>query len=556
MAIDPSIITDTMARWQTPAAFDPLAQYAKIQALKSGIIEQQVNQARLADIQAQAQQRQADLADDQTVRQAMGDPDTAKALAAWRPGQPFPLAGRVQRKTIDALQTHILTGAKTAMEMDDAEAKQAETRRIELGKAMGDLMYDKNGNPRPDDYIQANLPATFQGLQARKLIPQDAPMPQNATFDTLDRFATANAFSGMIHDEAIKRQTAAEQLTEKKQTNVKTAQMTQKELDNEWLGRLAQAGSQAQYNDLFWQAQAAGVSPATLGTLPAMWSPTAGKAIGRLTMSPKEIEQANREETTAAQTATHQATLEQQGRERIRIAEQNLALRKQELANKAGGDYASLSPGDKQIAEKIASGDMSVTALARIPNRGAITGAALELNPAWTQNTFATKQAFTDPKQKQSQNLGTIARIVGHIGQFEKNSEAMGFAPVYASGVNLTGGQAKLNEDAHAISAELEKLLSGGVGSVSQIKAWQQGLHSPTAGARQQAIDEISKLIGSQFEGMNQAYKAGTGSDLPVEKYVNAAGRQWMRNKNIQIADEPAAPPPTTAPTTPKNPFR
>jgi hypothetical protein len=162
-----------------------------------------------------------------------------------------------------------------------------------------------------------------------------------------------------------------------------------------------------------------------------------------------------------------------------------------------------------------------------------LVAGAIAKNPNWTPQTYATKKAFEDPQSKQSQNLGTISRIVGHIGRFEKNSNKLGVSPSFLTGVNLSGLAAATHEDAHAISAELEKLVSGGVGTEGQVKAWQNSLTSSNPQIRQSAIDEISQLIGSQYEGMSQTYKTTTGSDLPIEKYVSPAGREWMKAKGI-----------------------
>ncbi len=34
---------------------------------------------------------------------------------------------------------------------------------------------------------------------------------------------------------------------------------------------------------------------------------------------------------------------------------------------------------------------------------------------------------------------------------------------------------------------------------------------------------------------MSQTYKTAIGKDLPVEKYVNQAGRDWMNKKGIAV---------------------
>jgi hypothetical protein len=226
----------------------------------------------------------------------------------------------------------------------------------------------------------------------------------------------------------------------------------------------------------------------------------------------------------AARVARHEGVIEQQGAARLGIAQQR-------LAQSTGG--IPLTPLQQSIADKLASGDFNPAQLTRFPDKEALISGAIAKNPNWSPQTYATKKAFEDPQSKQSQNLGTISRIVGHIGRFEKNSKELGVSPSFFAGVNMTGKAAATQADAHAISAELEKLVSGGVGTEGQVQTWQKSLTSSNPEIRQQAVDEISQLIGSQYEGMNQTYKTTIGSDLPIGKYVSPAGRQWMKTKGI-----------------------
>ncbi len=245
-------------------------------------------------------------------------------------------------------------------------------------------------------------------------------------------------------------------------------------------------------------------------------------------LSGKYMKQAGVEPETPAniEAARHNLEEERQGRVRENREQRALDLRSK-------GSLGVLSDSQKAISQKVAEGDMSFEQLSRLPDKEAIIAGAIEINPDLTRNTFATKKAFTDPASKQSQNLGTISRIVGHIGRFEKNSEELGLSPSMMIGKSLTGSAAAVANDAHAIAGELEKLVSGGVGSVGQIREWQEALKSSRAGIRKAAIDEISQLIGSQYEGMQQTYKTGTGHDLPIEKYVSPEGRKWMAAKGI-----------------------
>lgn len=280
--------------------------------------------------------------------------------------------------------------------------------------------------------------------------------------------------------------------------------------------------------------------PANLARIQAETKNAEQKAAGEEPIQPAQQQTADiaRENAIRAEAAQkeqqrHNIVAERQGGGR-------LSLEQQRLNQTTGG--VQLSASQQAIADKLASGDFNPAQLSRFPDKEALVAGAIAKNPNWSPQTYATKRAFEDPQAKQSQNLGTISRIVGHIGRFEGNSKEMGFAPAYAVGMNLTGEQAKLNEDAHAISSELERLVSGGVGTEGQVQGWMKGLRAPTAAARQQAVDEISQLIGSQYEGMNQTYKTTIGQDLPIEKYVTPAGRAWMKSKGINVVGAAGQP--------------
>lgn len=266
-------------------------------------------------------------------------------------------------------------------------------------------------------------------------------------------------------------------------------------------------------------------------------------------LTPEQSTQAGQTALRDKNTADNQAATRQQEQQRISVERQRLGLSQQEYQQKYGDVVGNMSPGNRAIAEKVATGDYDPAQLRGLPGKEQILAGAFAMardkGVEWTPQIYATKKSFTDPNGIGAKNLATISRIVGHIGRFEGNSQNMGFAPAYGSGMNVTGGQAALNEDAHAISGELEKLVSGGVGSVEQTRQWQKSLHSPSADARQKGVDEISQLVGSQYEGMNQTYKSAVGSDLPIAKYVTPAGQAWMKSKGINVAGAAAPPLPS-----------
>lgn len=265
----------------------------------------------------------------------------------------------------------------------------------------------------------------------------------------------------------------------------------------------------------------------------------ARKAIADATKAEQEVNgtvpMTEFQKQTVAQTRENQKAQRDIDLQRLGIERAGLNLRIKENQQKTQGSLGVLSDTQKSLAQKVADGDLTIQQLSRLPDKEAIVAGAIELNPDWSSNTAATKKAFTDPASKQSQNLGTISRIVGHIGRFEKNSTDLGLSPSLLTGVNLTGTAAKTSNDAHAIASELEKLVSGGVGTVAQVKEWQSDLLSSREGIRKAAIDEISQLMGSQFEGMNQTYKAGLGKDLPLDQFATPEGKKWLAKQGINV---------------------
>src|SRR5215831_6747801 len=59
MALDPNLITSVMSNWKAPDPYDALAAFAKIQALKNGIIQQQSAQLQLQQQQQAYNDQQA-----------------------------------------------------------------------------------------------------------------------------------------------------------------------------------------------------------------------------------------------------------------------------------------------------------------------------------------------------------------------------------------------------------------------------------------------------------------------------------------------------------------
>ena len=526
MAIDPSLITDTLSRWQTPQFQmpDPLVQYAKLQALQNGITQQQVNQQQLQSGALDLQTKQEAVKGQQAMNDAIKNnmtvgPDGTPTINHAGVTQALGAAG--QGHMIPAYMAGVTAQQEAAAKLKTAQLDNA-TKGLDLATRQFSSATD-----------QPSWDAAIAHAQGLGLDTAKAGIP--AVYSDQAKAAVLNYGMSVRDQLDTQAKTLEAQTKQKAETREQQAQ-SEKDAD---AAMQSLAGANAQNFPALRAAAIdaqtkAGRSPAAI---PGAFSAEGQAALNNAILTAEQRTTAGQAAANARETAGYHAVEAGQRAQQIGISGADLALRNAEFQKKYGDALGNLSDNDKNIAQKIANGDYSMSILSRLPNKEQIMAGAIQANPQLTQATYDTKQAFTNPDKKQSQNLGTISRIVSHIGRFEQNSQQMGFAPGYAAGVNLTGNQAALNEDAHAISGELEKLVSGGVGSVEQTREWQSALHSPSASARQKAINEISQLVGGQYEGMNQTYKSAIGSDLPIEKYVSPAGQQWMKTKGINVTN-------------------
>jgi len=427
----------------------------------------------------------------------------------------------------------------TRVQIPDEKARlENQKEKVEItGKKLGILgqvaqsLTQVPDEQLPGEYDRSRQEIINQGLSKPEDIPPAAQIMQRGGLPALRQVVTQHAQQAMTATEQItahqKDLDYAQKLLEFKQKVATEAPDTAKK----WNEQAAQVFSAAQTPEQWQSAQKTLVqsgAPLNIVSQFGEFGPDAPKRAQQLGMSAKDSQESADRAATLAQTKTRDTATAtyQQG---------ELANKRAELAQKQGGPLSSLSASQRAIAQKLADGDFNPQELGRFTDKESLLAGAMEINPDWTRQAYATKKAFTDPQSRQSQNLGTVSRIVEHIGRFEKNSDALGLSPSMLTGTNLTGNAAAVRQDAHAISAELEKLVSGGVGTEGQIKSWQSALTSSRADIRKAAIDEISQLVGGQFVGMNQTYKAALGKDLPLDKFTSQDSKEWLRKNGIEV---------------------
>jgi hypothetical protein len=582
-------------------AFDPLGTQAKQIAIRNALAQGTLNDQSIQSGALELEQRRRDMAADAAFRAMYGgappaaagsaaplpaaapgpgpsggpsggpsvDPLTGTALpapppappAAAAPGAPpagaAPAAPPAPPSDADLLgvfgvKAYALIHARAEATKLNSDAAEAQGK-IELANRdyWGSLAYAIKNSAQADGSFD---PRVVQGVFSQAQADGKTNTPQFQQFANVLR--SNPAALGQLVDQAIAASPDQQKLLNERTTasaKERGATLNKTKADQESAqkaivnaaGFLGSAPNQMAYQTAF-----ARLDPKVSQNFPkpADWTPATPAAVRQIGLTPQE-------QTTSAETAKRDANTAQNEAGRLGVERARLAMEQK----KAAGALGALTPNDRAIAEKLSTGDLNPSLLSRMPNKeGILAGAislAAEKGVNWSPQIYAAKKAFTDPGSQQAVNLGTISRIVGHIGRYETNSDKLGFAPVFGlAGKDIGGTATATAEDAHAIASELEKLTSGGVGSIGQTREWQDHLRSSIPSIRQRAVDEISHLIGSQYEGMSQSYKAATGENLPVSKFVSPAGQKWMREKGIAVGGDDAAAAAPAAPAAPALP--
>jgi hypothetical protein len=488
------------------------------------------------------QQRQLDLNDQNLFRQAYanagGDIDKVT---------PEAVKLGVSLKGISGWNAALLAQKTAYSKLNESDLKNTESRNNIIGGGLAEVA--KIADPVAQKQAWDSQMAKWV---QDKTIPAAEPYPGSGeavqhfvnlhkTSDQLIKEITANA--------AQTRAGAAAQTSNREQllADVQRASVA-----------LSQAPNADAYTAAYDQLPA-GVVRAGKFPSPETWTADTPKSVLQLGMKPAEISTADQAATNATNTQTYRTAELADRAKQLSISMAHLGIDRLRLQNELAGNdpLGSLDAGGRLIAQQLSTGDFNPGQLGRFKDKEKIIAAGIQLAASrglnWTPQMYDTKKAFGDPSSLGSKNLATIARIAGHVGRFETNSAALGTlgSLSFGFGSNVTGTQKATAEDAHAISAEMEKLNSGGVGTAEQTRDWSKMLRSPSVKVRQQAVDEIAQLVGSQYEAMNQQYRSAVGTDLPLDKYVSPVGRAWLKKNNINVtgaAGAGAAPPPAGTP--------
>ena len=217
---------------QQPQPVSPLANLSQVLQAKDTLSQIGQRQALQQNIQAEADQRNRDLADQNTIQESMKDPDQ---WARINTGDLSGLAGKIQPKTMDSVQAAILANHQKLL---TNTAEQNTIREKALGEINNTITGLRSLPPKADgtpdvDRINAALPGAISRLNDAGYFKQagidPSKLPQQIT-DPQQLETTQALLGGELaaHETIAKQQSEAAKLKETQSSISKnTAQATQ-----------------------------------------------------------------------------------------------------------------------------------------------------------------------------------------------------------------------------------------------------------------------------------------------------------------------------------------
>lgn len=439
MAIDPSLITDTMARWQAPAAvqFDPLAQFAKIQALKSGIQEQQLGALKLQEAQ-QAFQDQQTMND--IYKSAYAPDPTTGQLKLNEDALYSNMAARGLGAKIPATQKAIMDSNKSAADLKKAQADANEAAQNYLGEQVLDI---KDSGYDPTTFTAKIAAAVEHGAlpapAAATMIQQFQQNPTSAGVKALiDPLLTAPK----VQDILGKRATAKKDIAQAGSADV-TAQKGQAELPGiqaDTARKLAQQDAtalEAAFTrggpDAF-KAAVAALPPERARVFDGVQNV---QDIRARAMSAEQLTQADQAALNARNLEADRKVTQAQAAARLAVEQQNAGINAKKFAMDYGGDavqgWAKQVEQNPDTANQVPPGlrtpvMQQFTTNTGLPFPKPLAGTAIDQERASRNALDAVaqiKDAIADPDIQKR-----LGAILGRLGNAEQTvGTAVGLTP-------------------------------------------------------------------------------------------------------------------------------
>jgi hypothetical protein len=242
--------------------------------------------------------------------------------------------------------------------------------------------------------------------------------------------------------------------------------------------------------------------------------------------------------TGQQQTAAYQNAQLVQGQTRLQLEAKRVGLEGQRVGlegqrikqQQSTDDPAStLSAGERNMVEQIIKGETKMPpAGSRNSSAARIRAAAFQLDPSLNDERYTVNQSFKAGKD--SNDIGSITRVLGHLDQYAKQSDSLGNSAGLLFHLPNSAG---IRQTSSAIAEELGKLVKGGALTQTEAAQREHDLMSPIKATRDGAINSIKDLMGSQFEAKFQKYKTATNTDLDPSKFFDKQTQQRLQKQGL-----------------------
>lgn len=196
-----------------------------------------------------------------------------------------------------------------------------------------------------------------------------------------------------------------------------------------------------------------------------------------------------------------------------------------------GDDFLkTLDPGNAQLVKSIANGDRKPpSASDRSSQAQALNKWVQTYDPSYTDARYKGKQAFKGGKD--SDDIVSLATAMEHLDSATKHSQEVGFAPGLS--FNAGKGDAAYNKDMQLFSEETGKLVKSGVVTKEELGQLQSGLNSVRQSVRDEALGELTNLLGGKVSAKMQKYKTATGRDLDPTEFFDKPTQERLNRFGV-----------------------
>jgi hypothetical protein len=420
MPLDPNLITDAMAHWQAPPMFDPLARYAKLQALQNGVLQQQQARQELQTGALKLQQEQQDIQDQQNFRQVLAQTggDYAKAMPL--------LAGKMSPTAQAKFQEVLNKQAQDLATLDKTKLENLKTKNEMVGNAL-ETIATAPPEAQPGLYAQARTDAIAQGYGDPAKLPEQFP---GSDWINLHRFLGTS-----VKDQI---DTTLKQKQDTREETKATAELPGIQADAAQKVRVQDATAlEAAFNQGGPDAYNAALEALPYGRAKAFAGANTAQDIRNVALTPEQKTTAGQAKATADALATYRANETANRAKQLQIEQQNANINAKKFAMEMGGD--AVKGWAKQIADNPDTVSQVPPALRTavmqqfstdtgLPFPKALTGTAVDQERASRNALDAVAQvkaALADPEIQKR-----VGPILGRLGNAEQaTGMAIGLSP-------------------------------------------------------------------------------------------------------------------------------